>query len=540
MLYSDRVFDAISAFESYQNSLTLLKPGRIDKDKIRNEFILSRDDFLNRLHEKANIYINNADWSNASLAYSYLFKFNNENADIVKNYIKCLNELKQYDLALDLLDYFSEIHSNDISIYKLYAEIYSSKKDNIKAVECYEKYLSEKDKDTITADEYNQLGCYYDVLSRRIEPHKYIKKSLDCFKKALELRPYNKLFNKNIAIVGLRYNDLNLIKTHWDNIIRYNLMNNDDKYDYALFCQKIFNIDGLKKYYDSRFYKETGKVNYPQMGKPVWLGEDISEKTLLIYAEQGFGDNLLMSGYIQRVNKKCKKVIYLVQSELYRLMKYSLQGIEIFPRDSVSIKNLDFDYHIPIMSLPLALNLNRDNISVGGGYLKVDNKTAEGFNNKYFNNDKLKIGISFWSNNVLVYPDRDLFDEYLPLLDKIKNAEFYLLNKYIDMEKFSSLKENKVINIADDCRDFYDTAAAAVNCDIILTTDNGILNLAGALGKKTYALFNWHNEYRWFDLTGDDVVFYTSVKPFVNKEINAWDTSLNRAIEEINQLKNNC
>ena len=73
-------------------------------------------------------------------------------------------------------------------------------------------------------------------------------------------------------------------------------------------------------------------------------------------------------------------------------------------------------------------------------------------------------------------------------------------------------------------------------CDLIISTDNCILNLAGALGKTTFGLFNSVNQFRWFDLTGENTIWLTSVKPFVNDEYNAWNSSVSKAIEEIKKL----
>ena len=67
--------------------------------------------------------------------------------------------------------------------------------------------------------------------------------------------------------------------------------------------------------------------------------------------------------------------------------------------------------------------------------------------------------------------------------------------------------------------DFTDTACALKCMDVVITADNVILNLAGALGVKTFAIFNKYPNFRWYKLTGDDVGWYKSVKPFqVNDE----------------------
>ena len=109
------------------------------------------------------------------------------------------------------------------------------------------------------------------------------------------------------------------------------------------------------------------------------------------------------------------------------------------------------------------------------------------------------------------------------------------MTKDVPDSKFECFKKHQVNNIAKSFRHFEDTAAAMMNLDIVIASDNCILNLAGALGNKTYGLFNWHYEFRWFDLTGDDVVWLTSVKPFVNDKIDNWAYSMNKVIKELDK-----
>ena len=61
------------------------------------------------------------------------------------------------------------------------------------------------------------------------------------------------------------------------------------------------------------------------------------------------------------------------------------------------------------------------------------------------------------------------------------------------------------------------------------------MNLAGALGKKTYALMNAYSEYRWYKLQGDDIGWYKSVKPFVAQEMNGWKQVFNEVIKNIGE-----
>ena len=63
-----------------------------------------------------------------------------------------------------------------------------------------------------------------------------------------------------------------------------------------------------------------------------------------------------MWGYAQRLSKLAKKVIYMVQPELYCIFNNNEWGVEVLP-GTVPIDSVDFDFYIPIMSIPAALKL---------------------------------------------------------------------------------------------------------------------------------------------------------------------------------------
>ena len=148
----------------------------------------------------------------------------------------------------------------------------------------------------------------------------------------------------------------------------------------------------------------------------------------------------------------------------------------------------------------------------------------------------MKIGISF-SGNANGNRTRDIsIDKFLPL-DELENVEIYCLTKGVEDSSFDGFKNNKVINIAKEFKDFADTAAVIDCLDLVITSDNCILNLAGGLGKKTFGLFNWQTEFRWFDLTGENVVWYTTVKPFVNKAIDSWEDTILDVVAEVRNLQ---
>lgn len=537
LLQQHKILEAISYYESYINSIMMFQSEKLLKDAVTEELVAAQGFFLVKLSSIAEEYFRNKDYSNALICYTSIFKYKHSDVDMIKNYIKCLDELGQFDLEVELAEFLSGIVPDNIAVYKLLSEIYNKRNDNYKSVEYMEKYLSLKKTD-ITASEYNLLGCYYNKLySDNTYNQDDLLKSLNNFQLASEIEPYSRLFAKNATIMASKANNFEIGKKYWDRLIATDCMTNDDKYDYAAFCIKNSDFDGWHKYFGARFKKENNATQFPKMSKPEWNGvKNLSNSTLLVYFEQGFGDTFLMWGYMPRLVELAKHVIFVVQDNIFELLKDNDWGVEVLPKSLADLDKIKFDYYIPSMSVPVALKLTRENISVGQGYIKAGEGLVQEYKDKYFNNNKFKIGISF-SGSVNGNHSRDIsIENFLPL-DKLSNVEIYSLTKDVPDEKFECFKNNKVINIAKDFKNFAHTAAAIENLDVVLTSDNCILNLAGALGKKTLGLFNWHYEFRWFDLTGDDVVWLTSVKPFVNDKMNNWAYSMNKAVEEIERMR---
>lgn len=538
LLAQEKIIEAVSYYENYRNNLELFQNNKKLKEQVLEEIRFSQGLFISKITYLAEKFMGKNDYPNALLCYTAIFKYTQSNTHDLKNYITCLEKMEQFDLAAEVVEYLETITPEDISIYKLLSEIYNKNNNNYKSVHYLEKYMSAKQSDKITANEYNLLGCYYNKLytdnSHKIED---ILKSLENFQKASEKEPYNKLFMKNATIMAAKANDYYTGKIFWNKILELDSMTNDDKYDYAAFCLRNQDFEGWYKYFGARFLKENNPTQFPKISKPEWNGKkDLSNSTLLVYYEQGFGDTFLTWGYMPRLTKLAKNVIFVCQDNIYELLKDNEFNVEVLPKSLADLNKLKFDYYIPSMSIPVTLKLNKDNISVGERYIKANPEYVSTFKEKYFNNNKFKIGISF-AGSINGNRSRDiLIENFLPL-DKLKNVEIYSLTKDISDQKFDCFKNNKIINIAKDFKNFADTAAAIENLDIVLTSDNCILNLAGALGKKTLALFNWHYEFRWFDLSKENVIWLTSVEPIVNDKIDNWSYSINKAVEKIEKIQ---
>lgn len=534
LIKQGKIIEGINCFENYLNTLNAMLLNNKLKSEAESEISLAIYKFSELLKPIAQDYFDKKDFSNATICYTCLIKYNSNDIDVIKNCIKCIEETENYDIAIEILAYTSLLADYNTDLCKTMAELYDKHNDNNKSVEYMQKYT-----DTIgvnaSAQDYNLLAHYYFKLYKEnsFDINDALS-SVKYFEKAYEMQPENKMFKRNLTIITDYISDFDKCKKYWNLLLENNFeeLSNDDKYDYAAFCLKIADFEGFYKYFDCRFEKEHNATGFPKIKGKIWKGENLENSTLLIHKEQGFGDTILMYGYIPRIAKMAKHIIFVVQDNLYSLLKDNTYGVEILSDKNINLNKLKYDYYIPSMSIPIVLKVNKDNISVGSNFIKADEQKVKTYKEKYFNNNKLKIGISY-SGASNGDHTRDInIKEFLPL-DSIKNIEIYSLIKEAKDGDFECFKHNRVINLGKTFNSFADTAAAIENLDLLITGDNCIMNLSGALGKKTYCLFNHKYQFRWFDLTGENIVWLTSVKPYMNDKLNNWEYSINNVINDI-------
>ena len=535
LLEQGKIIDSIKTFEKYQNYLKSFK----DADETTQEIILKemnklREEYFSKLITFGNSYLAKGKYSKASLCYTEVLQYVQKDIYLLINYIICLHKLEQFDLEEEFIEYLKTLIPQDnAKLFKDLSKFYAQIEKTTDALSNLFKYAEIIGEENLSAEDYNMLGMLYNDLyvnqGRNLED---AFESLELYLRADEINPLSQKTTRNIALASALVNNTNIAKMYWDKLFKLGGITKEDLLEYSTFCLKTGDFENFYKYYDNRFEVDKYKSIYIKTDKPLWKGEDLSNKTLLIQSEQGFGDTFLMSGYLPRFLKSAKKIIFLAQDEVCSLLKESFKNIEVLPMNQTDITKLEYDYYIPTMSIPSALKLTRENISVGAGYLKTNEDLTKQYKKKYFDNDKLKIGIAFMGN-VKGKQLRDIpLNEFLPF-DNLKNVELYSLTIDKDEKEYKIFKNNKIHVFNNVIKDFSDTASLVENCDVVITSDNCILNLAGALGKKTIGLFNWSYEPRWFDLTGKDCGWFTSVKPIVNEELNNWKPSIEKTIELI-------
>ena len=220
--------------------------------------------------------------------------------------------------------------------------------------------------------------------------------------------------------------------------------------------------------------------------QPLWTGaEDIAGKTLFVYIEQGLGDTIQFYRYALLARARGARVILAVQDQIVRLMRDAGGDIEILDRSGVPP---EFDYHAPLMSLPLAFATTRSTIPAPIPYLRAQPQRVRHWARK-IGAEGFKIGIC-WQGATSI-AGRSFPLASLAAISGIENLRLISLQKGEGTEQLASLPAGmKIESLGDDfdtgADAFCDSAAVMQSLDLVISCDTALAHLAGALGRPAW------------------------------------------------------
>ena len=412
-----------------------------------------------------------------------------------ENLAKVYLEMEDTEKAISLYSELLKSQPDNYNYVFNIASAYKLAKDYDNAIKMYD-YAIELDANN--PDAYYNMGL---ILNNLSEPARAIK----YYKKAVELCPDD-------------------METRYFTGITY-FRNRDYKHGLEYFESRLCRQSAILTQYNT----------YPNLIQkaPIWDGKaDISDKTVYTYYEAGFGDVLMFARYLPMLKARCKKLIVKPQVPLAELLQENYPDIHVmklFEHESV----MDFDYHVPILSLPYVLGLDETNMFIDRKqYLKALPEKVEQYRCDYFNNDKFKIGIK-WRGNTHYEMDRVIEITSFLKLFGIKNTKFYSFQTFEGAEDLDRIvNDYDIVDIGKTVKNFSDTAGALENLDLVICNDTSLAHLAGAMNIPCWILLPYNYNWRWhLDLSKCD--WYESVKLYRQKEVGDWDEIFDRMYDDL-------
>ena len=276
--------------------------------------------------------------------------------------------------------------------------------------------------------------------------------------------------------------------------------------------------------YEWRWRNAKTGLRPAHFAQPLWLGEaPLVGKSILLHCEQGLGDAIQFFRYAALVRALGAHVCIEAPTALFELFKAAANDVEVI-RTGSDLSG--FDYHCPLLSLPLALETTLATIPHQQSYLRSDPTKVALWSERLGPARGPRIGL-VWRGNashnhdhfrsvplaaLLPYLPEGV--DYVSLQKELRDGDQETLNANPGLKHFGAL-----------IQDFSDTAALCQLMDQVISVDTSVAHLSGALGRPTHVLLPPSPDWRWLQNRADSP-WYASVTLHRQARGQGWEPTL--------------
>jgi len=271
----------------------------------------------------------------------------------------------------------------------------------------------------------------------------------------------------------------------------------------------------------------------PPFNLPSWAGEDVSHKTILVHSEQGIGDEILFASCFAQLLGQAGSVIIECHAKLLPMFARSfptasVRSLESREQLTGSSRDSLAELMVAAGSLPSRYRSQSEDFLSRASYLKPDPVLVDVERQKLTRlGPGLKVGLSWrggtdktWGT-VRSMPLMSL----LPVL-RVTGIEFVNLQYGSVDDELRELQEHSGIRLhhfPETLHDYDSTAALTAALDLVVSVDTAIVQLAGAMGCRAWAMVTVSPDWR-YGRSGDTTPWYPSVRVFRQTRYREWDS----------------
>lgn len=277
--------------------------------------------------------------------------------------------------------------------------------------------------------------------------------------------------------------------------------------------------------YESRWKRPSFTSPKFKTGLPKWEGQ---RGKLLLHTEQGLGDCLQFVRFLPAAKKRCGEDVHLrAEPALVRLLESAGLAGRILSKGG-EFDHAHYDYHLPVMSLPHVLGLERASYPASAPYLFASEVDAQGVAHLLGSAGTPRVGLMWEGNqqNVKGLKRSIPEEQFLECLREIGlDAEYFCLQPESAGADLS-LDDGAVLKTFNAApADLAETAGLLSHMDLVITVDTAVAHLAGAMGIETWLLLCAMPDWRWLN-GGENTLWYPHVRIFRQKDPGNWSHPL--------------
>ena len=425
-------------------------------------------------------------------------------AEIHYNFANALKAADRLEVALEEYKCALDINSNIPGAYNGIGLIFHDFGDFNQSIDAYQSALGLK---SDYFEVYNNLGNSLKCLGR-------IEEAIQAYNCALRICPNYDEAEHNL---GLTLLTKGIFSRGW------------------ILYEKRWRIGSTRRQVEqyaeqSDFCRSYVKTDFPQ---PLWDGSRLDNKSILVWMEQGVGDHIMFASLLLKLRYHAQRIFVESEHRLLPIFQRSFPGIDFFPVQSPPHSQLldeSIDFQSPVGSLPRYLLPNEDSFVKCVSYLEACRHKTEVLRRKYLqlSNCKFIIGISWKSKNRSFGKLKSTsLDHWESFLSHFQQDCFFISLQYGDVQDEvdafigeSGIKIYRDEDI-DPLENLDDFAAQVSALDLVISTSNTTVHMAGALGKPVWTLLHYVPDWRWM-LSRSDSPWYSSMTLFRPEKLGDW------------------
>ena len=459
----------------------------------------------------------------AEQIYKQILRINSQDAEVLHLLGVVALQAKKYEVAVELIKHAIKIDSQQSSFFNNLSLALIKQGKLEEAVHACQQALKLEPEDAGT---YYNLGIALQKLEK-------LDEALIIYQKAIKIQPNNAEIHNNLGAILWKQGKLDESIQAYQNAIKIQPNYAEPHNNLGQTLLLTGNLHQGWKEYEWRWECKDFSSEIRYFPQVLWEGSDLKDKSILVWAEQGVGDQIMFASMLHDLSHMEANIITDCDIRLIPLFKRAFPKIQIFPRDNPPVQQLldtNIDYQIPIGSLGRWLRSTTKNFKVKNqSYLQACPEKSAKLKKKYkkLAGNKPLIGISWKSRNQNFGEAKSTpLKFWIPILSR-QDCFFINLqygNVKQEIEEHISNKSDISLyldNDIDPLENLDDFAAQVAALDLVISTSNATVHMAGALGKTVWNLLRYMPSWRWM-LNKRDTLWYPSMKLFRQNKIRDW------------------